>query len=229
MKDNINPISFYPDYTGFLNDSRLELRCKQLWHKLSLHPCSTIRQLSKNKAEQKAYYRFLNNERVEEKQFVSEAAMRMSKLAKGRHLLCVNDTSEINLSDNKNRLKSNSGLGRSDKSDTKNCFKLHPGLVLDVSTLSPLGFSHIKIFHRPEEMPDRIKRDYKRQSIDCVDLVFQDISCQFVQWVFICDIMQYENIIVKFIYLNLNRIENTKIIATDSKYGISRYNSFLIR
>jgi hypothetical protein len=166
MKDNINPISFYPDYTGFLNDSRLELRCKQLWHKLSLHPCSTIRQLSKNKAEQKAYYRFLNNERVEEKQFVSEAAMRMSKIAKGRHLLCVNDTSEINLSDNKNRLKSNSGLGRSDKSDTKHCFKLHPCLVLDVSTLSPLGFSHIKIFHRPEEMPDRIKRDYKRQPIE---------------------------------------------------------------
>jgi hypothetical protein len=56
-------------------------------------------------------------------------------------------------------------LGRSDKSDTGHCFKLHPGLVLDVQGLNPLGFSHVKIFHRPEEMPDRMQRRYKQQPI----------------------------------------------------------------
>jgi hypothetical protein len=134
--------------------------------KLSQHPSSSIRKISKTPAEQKAYYRFLNNDRIEEEQLINEASLRMSKLAKGRHLLCVQDTSEINLSEHKGRLKLHSGLGRSDKSDTSHCFKLHPGLVLDASDLSPLGYSHIKVFHRPEEMPDRIKREYKKQPIE---------------------------------------------------------------
>ncbi len=39
-------------------------------------------------------------------------------------------------------------------------------MVLNASDLSPLVFSHIKIFHRPEEMPDRIERNYKKQPIE---------------------------------------------------------------
>ncbi|MDO5976935.1 transposase [Flavivirga jejuensis] len=89
----------------------------------------------------------------------------MGNLSEGRHLLCLQDTCEVNLSSHKRRLNENSGLGRSDKSDTGHCFKIHPGLVLDVQGLNPLGFSHIKVFHRPEDMPDRIQRDYKQQSI----------------------------------------------------------------
>ena len=166
MNDNIDPIGFFPDYTGCFNDLRLERRAKELWRKLSLHPSSTIRKLSKTTAEQKAYYRFLNNEKVEEEQLICEATVRMRQLAKGRHLLCIQDTSEINLSDNISRLKPSSGLGRSDKSDTSHCFKLHPGLVLDANNLSPLGFSHIKVFHRPEDMPGRKERDYKKQPIE---------------------------------------------------------------
>ena len=166
MNENINPIAFFPDYTGYLNDTRLERRGQELWSKLSQHPCSSIRQLAKTPSEQKAYYRFLNNERIEEGQLISEATLRMSQLAKSRHLLCVQDTCEVNLSGHKGRLKPNSGLGRSDKSDTVHCFKIHPGLVLDASNLSPLGFSDIKVFHRPEEMPDRIEREYKKQPIE---------------------------------------------------------------
>ena len=166
MTENINPIAFFPNYTGYLNDIRLERRGQELWKKLSQHPCSSIRQLAKTQSEQKAYYRFLNNERIEEEQLISEATLRMGQLAKGRQLLCVQDTCEVNLSGHKGRLKPNSGLGRSDKSDTVHCFKLHPGLVLDAYNLSPLGFSHIKVFHRPEEMLDRIEREYKKQPIE---------------------------------------------------------------
>ena len=39
-------------------------------------------------------------------------------------------------------------------------------MVLDAYNLSPLGFSHIKVFHRPEEMLDRIEREYKKQPIE---------------------------------------------------------------
>jgi hypothetical protein len=165
MIELISPLNFSPDYIGKPGDLRSERRAMKLWNKLSQHPSSTIRQLASNKAEQKAYYRFLNNDKINEEQLVNESSQRMSKLSKGRHLLCLQDTCEINLGKHKGRLNENSGLGRSDKSDTAHCFKLHPGLVLDVQSLNPLGFSHIKLFHRPEEMPDRIQRRYKQQPI----------------------------------------------------------------
>ena len=158
--------SFSPDYTGYFGDLRLERRGNELSKKLSMHPSSSIRQVSSSQAEQKAYYRFLSNEKVEEQDLIDEVTSRMSTLAGDRHLLCIQDTCEVNLSRHKGRLKPNSGLGRSDKSETAHCFKLHPGLVLDASSLSPLGFSHIKIFHRPEEMPNRKERNYKRQPIE---------------------------------------------------------------
>lgn len=165
MRETINPQNFSPNYTGKLGDLRSERRGMELWDKLSKRPSSTIRQLAGNKAEQKAYYRFLNNDSIKEDHLIGESSERMGHLSKGRHLLCIQDTCEVNLSSHKGRLNENSGLGRSDKSDTGHCFKLHPGLVLDVQGLNPLGFSHIKVFHRPEDMPDRIQRSYKRQPI----------------------------------------------------------------
>ena len=75
-----------------------------------------------------------------EVELINEDSFRMGQLAKGRHLLCVQDTCEVNMGKHKRRLKTDSGLGRSDKFDSGHCFKLHPGLVLDAHTLSPLGF-----------------------------------------------------------------------------------------
>jgi transposase len=37
---------------------------------------------------------------------------------------------------------------------------------LDAKSLSPLGFSHIKVFHRPEEKPDKHERKYHQQLIE---------------------------------------------------------------
>lgn len=165
MEETISPLNFYPDYTGKPGDLRSERRGMELWGKLSERPSSTIRQLAGNRAEQKAYYRFLNNAKIKEEQLIDESSQRTGKLSKGRHLLCIQDTCEVNLSSHKGRLNEDGGLGRSDKSDTGHCFKLHPGLVLDVQGSNPLGFSHIKVFHRPEEMLDRTQRRYKQRPI----------------------------------------------------------------
>lgn len=165
MEQTIKANFFIPDYTGKLGDRRLEQRGRELSSKLSAHPSSTIRQLADSRAEQKAFYRFLNNDRVKEEPFIKEASERMGRLSDDRHLLCIQDTCEVNLSKHKGRLKRNSGLGLSDKSDTGHCFKLHPGLVLNAPDLNPLGFSHIKIFSRSAEKPDRHQRRYKKQDI----------------------------------------------------------------
>jgi hypothetical protein len=166
MEHEPNPKYFIPDYSGILPDDRLEARADKLSRQLSVTPSSSIRKLSKTPAEHKANLRFLNNERVEEESLVKEASDRVRNLVTGRHILVVTDTCEVNMSSHKGRLKPNSGLGRSDKSDTSHCFKIHPGMVMDADSLNPLGFSWIKVFHRDEQMPDRNERNYKRQPIE---------------------------------------------------------------
>jgi len=165
MTQEPSPKYFIPDYSGRLPDRRLEVRAEKLVSQLSQIPCSSIRKLSGSTAEHKANLRFLNNDRIEEGMLIKEVSDRVSQLVTGRHVLVLTDTCEINMGNHKGRLKPNSGLGRSDKSDTAHCFKIHPGLVMDSINLNPLGFSWIKVFHRDEEMPDRHERNYKKQPI----------------------------------------------------------------
>jgi len=161
-----NPKYFIPDYKGKFPDRRLDVRADKLSRQLSQDPCSSVRKFSGTPAEHKANLRFLNNEKVEEGVLVEELSERVTKIVADRHVLVVTDTCEVNMSGHKGRLKPGSGLGRSDKSDTAHCFKIHPGMVMDSQTLSPLGFSWVKVFHRDEDMPDRKERNYKKQPIE---------------------------------------------------------------
>ena len=166
MKKEPDPTNFIPDYTGQLPDQRLGVRANKLARQLSANPSSSIRKMSESPADHKANLRFLNNERVEEDFLIKELSERVGQIVTDKHLLVVTDTCEVNMSDHKGRLKPNSGLGKSDNSDTAHCFKIHPGMVMDSESLNPLGFSWIKVFHRDEAMPDRKARNYKKQAIE---------------------------------------------------------------
>jgi hypothetical protein len=157
---------YIADYSGLFGDARLERRGKEFFGRLSQTPSSSIRRIALNNAEQRAFYRFLNNSKVSEESLIEEASRRMEGMCEGRDLLCIQDTSEINLVKHKGRHQAESGLGRSDNSQSGDCFKLHPGLVMDAHSTSPLGFSAIKVFHRSEIMPDRMERKYKSQPIE---------------------------------------------------------------
>lgn len=166
MEVNLSPKHFIANYKGMTGDKRLDTRAQSLCNNLSRCPGSTISKLSSSRAEQVAYYRLLENEKLAEDDLIKELTGRVSPLVVGRDLLCIEDSSEINVSANKNRLQSGSGLGLSDNADNATCFKIHPGLVLDAQRFCPLGFSAIKIFHRDEQKPDRFERNYKRQPIE---------------------------------------------------------------
>lgn len=137
-----------------------------MFSQLSLNPCSSIRQIAKSWAEQKAYYRFLNHPKVTEEILAEEASSRLQSLVKGRHLLCIQDTSEVNLTAHDNRIKDKTNLGKLDYAGYALGFKIHPCFVIDAQHHTPLGFSDIKLWHRPFDKPNRVKRDYKKQSID---------------------------------------------------------------
>jgi hypothetical protein len=137
-----------------------------LFRNLSLNPCSSIRQICSTWAEQKAYYRFLNHSKVTENILIEEAASRLQSMVSGRHLLCLQDTSEVNLTAHDNRIKDKTSLGRLDYADYALGFKIHPCFVLDAHQFTPLGFADIKLWHRPFDMPGRMERAYRKQSID---------------------------------------------------------------
>jgi hypothetical protein len=159
-------ITFTPNYDGRFSDKRIEKRLTDLTRNLSVRPVSVIRQISDNAAEQKAFYRLLKNKKVEEKILIEEIVSRIQQQCPNKHLLVLQDTSEINLTANRVKIDPHSGIGQSDNADNMYGFKLHPSLVIDAETLVPLGFSSIKVFHRPEDRPDRLQRNYKKQPIE---------------------------------------------------------------
>ena len=163
---DISPKHFMANYAGLTGDKRLDKRAQSLWESLNNQPSSTISKLSSSRAEQVAYYRLLENEKLTEKDLINELTARVSPLVAGRDLLCIEDSSEINVLSNQNRLRQNSGLGGSDNADNATCFKIHPGLVLDAHNMNPLGFSAVKVFHRDEQQLNRFERNYKKQAIE---------------------------------------------------------------
>ena len=117
--------------------------------------------MSDTRAEQKAYYRFLRHPALTEEILIQEASDRLKNIVKGRHVLCLQDTSEINLTSHDQRLTDKSSLGRLDYSSYAVGFKLHPALVMDANSQTLLGFSDIKLWHRPQDMQDRRARNFR--------------------------------------------------------------------
>jgi len=138
------------DYTHLFNDKRLTVRGHNLLSSLFKVPTKSIQSLSFTRAEQKAYYRFLNNKKVHETLLSEELGLRCGKAVKDRVVLCIQDTTEINLASHTNRLKPKSGLGPIDAVKKGIGFKIHPCLVVDAATSFPYGYAGIDIYNRTE-------------------------------------------------------------------------------
>ena len=142
-------------YTNLFNDERLSLRGHTLLSSLFKVPTKSIQSLSTTRAEQKAYYRFLNNKKVAETLLSDELGLRCAKAVKGRVVLCIQDTTEINLARHINRLKPETGIGPIDAVKKGIGFKIHPCLVIDAATSFPYGYAGIEIYNRTglQKMP----------------------------------------------------------------------------
>jgi hypothetical protein len=105
-----------------------------------------IRQISRNRAEQVSYYRFLENEQVNVSELVQTVASSCQQQVSGLHVLSISDTSEINLKRHAGRIKPE-GLGVVGNNEDIGFF-IHPTLVLNAETGLPLGLSDIQVWTR---------------------------------------------------------------------------------
>lgn len=123
-----------------------------------------IRQISKNRAEQMGYYRFLENENVAICELVRSLADHCEQQVEGLHVLSLSDTSEINLQKHRGRLKAE-GLGVVGNNRDAGFF-IHPTLVLNAQSGFPLGLSAIHLWTRALERQDKHERNYPTLPIE---------------------------------------------------------------
>jgi hypothetical protein len=149
-----------------LPDKRLINRGNKIYQDLFQKSVHSVRQFSSSSAEAKGAYRFLQNDRVSEDTIIENLQKNCISGCKGKHVLCIQDTSEINLRNHRNRIKQDGSIGTThSKLDKGLGFMIHPSLVLDSETAVPYGYSAIKIWNRSMELKDKHERKYKKLPI----------------------------------------------------------------
>lgn len=123
-----------------------------------------IRAISKSRAEQIAYYRFLENPGVKSTTLIETLQAHCQEHVGGRHVLAINDTSEINLQAHAGRLKL---AGQGVVGNNKDVgFFIHPTLVVDEGSGLPLGLSNLQLWTRGKSRPLKTERDYQNLPIE---------------------------------------------------------------
>ena len=90
-------INSFPDFKGVFGDKRIDKRAAQALQTLTQGRHSSIRQITQTEAEQKSFYRLFNNESFSEEAIKQSIISRCGELCVGRHLLCIQDSTEFNL------------------------------------------------------------------------------------------------------------------------------------
>jgi hypothetical protein len=103
-----------------------------------------IRELADNRAEKVGLTRFFRNPRVTVDEIVRTAARRTHEAAAGRHVLLIQDTSEINYQSKAGRKRS---LGRVGNGADVGLF-VHPALAVDAEDGGVLGLAGAHIWRR---------------------------------------------------------------------------------
>lgn len=103
-----------------------------------------VRKLADDRAEQVRVRRFLTNEAVTVEEMVAHRAMFVAAAAKGRHVLAIQDTSEINYQTQKDR---KSRLGKVGNGTDVGLF-VHPVLGVDADSGECLGPIDVQVWRR---------------------------------------------------------------------------------
>lgn len=158
--------------SSFINsfgDKRLDTRGNKFVSELLLRGTHSIRQISQDSAGLKGNYRFLENNRTNETAIINNMTSRCASAVKGKVLLSIQDTSEINLYNHKNRLKIDGSLGTTNAPKYGLGFMIHPSLVVDAKDCFPYGYCDIHMWNRSLEKEtklSKVKHNYKKLPIE---------------------------------------------------------------
>lgn len=150
---------------GEFGDRRLLKTGALLFKKMMKKMTICIRQLSENRALEVAFGRFLSNKKTTESEIELSIAHKTNEnCLHKKHILCIQDTIEVNYSSQPNK-KNEFGTNRNkkEKRDVKG-FLAHPGLILDAENSDVLGLSSVKVWTRTND--DAEEKNKKQRPIE---------------------------------------------------------------
>ncbi len=123
-----------------------------------------LRNLADDRAEQAKFQRFLANESVTVEEMVSHRALFVAAAAAGRHVLAIQDTSEINYQAQSGRKR---GLGKVGNGSDAGLF-VHPVIGVDAGTEELFGLLDAQVWRRTKakdpnytKLPIEAKESYR--------------------------------------------------------------------
>jgi Transposase DDE domain len=123
-----------------------------------------VRRLGDSRARQTQFRRFLNNARVKVTEIIEAVGERTAGLVGGRHVLAIQDTTEVNYQSQADRKHNLGTVGNG----TDVGLFLHPVLAVDADDGSCLGLVHAQIWRRKKqkaanyrELPIEKKESYR--------------------------------------------------------------------
>lgn len=126
-------------------DIRLELRGEELLEAIVAKSSLVLRKVGGERAGEVAAGRFLDNDDVTAQSIIATAAERTFAAARGRRVLAVQDTTEVNFS---RRAAKRTGLGPAGDGVSPGLF-CHPLLLVDIEHEAVLGLTAAEIWTRP--------------------------------------------------------------------------------
>lgn len=155
--------SFFND--GF-SDKRIDKRANYVLDSMIKKGSVVIGQCCTTVADQMGAYRMFNNKRMDISAISNCLYRNCEEQIKTSHVLCIQDTSEINYTTHMGRIgKSDPDIGPVTKNDNAG-FYCHPTLVIDAQERVPLGFSHVKLWNRSWDKKSKHERNYPSLPIE---------------------------------------------------------------
>jgi len=139
---------------GYFGDARLERNGELITRRIAERQTVCVRKLADDRSEQVKIRRFLSNEAVTVEEMVAHRAMFVAAAAKGRHVLAIQDTSEINYQAQSRRKHS---LGKVGNGTDVGLF-VHPVLAVDAETQECFGLVDAQVWRRTKSKAKNYKR-----------------------------------------------------------------------
>ena len=138
---------------GYFGDARRERSGGLLAQRVADRQTVCLRNLAGDRAEQIKFRRFLGSEAVTVEEMVSHRAMFVAAAANGRHVLAIQDTSEINYQAQSGRKRR---LGKVGNGSDIGLF-VHPVLGVDALTGECLGLVDVQVWRRTKSKAKNYK------------------------------------------------------------------------
>ena len=152
-------------FTDIFKDKRIDTRANLFLSSLITNGSAIVNQSCSKHSQKIGTYRMLNNTKCGESELSQALYASCVGNVHGQHLLCIQDTTQVNYFSNKDRVKDlDVNLGRIDSRAFG--YLCHPMLVIDADKNMPIGFCSVKLWNREWEKPEKAYQAYKKLPIE---------------------------------------------------------------